>query len=41
LLFAKNTVGWGDVMVGLPLPYRVVKTAEEWGCLLSEEKMII
>jgi hypothetical protein len=28
LLFAKSTVGWGDIITGLPLPQRVANTAE-------------
>jgi hypothetical protein len=38
-LFAKSIVGWGDVMVGLPLPQRVAKTGGGRVVFLGEEKM--
>jgi len=38
LLFAKITVGWGGIMVGLPLPQRVAKTVGGEIVFLGGEK---
>lgn len=33
LLFAKNIMGWGDIMTEIPLPHIVVEIARGWGYL--------